>query len=140
MEYAFHYFNRHATDGIQIATQNLLQNDLSTRLTPNAFLSKTEGAGVQSLRISSCGDREVVPQNRVMDICFKSVKNGKITVKKNGEIVLFKKKYGDCARVEIVFEPYAEYEIAVEFALLSKKEERVAQAFDVFEDILSINE
>ena len=30
-----------------------------------------------------------------------------------------------------VFEPYAEYEIAVEFALLSKKEERVAQAFDV---------
>ena len=48
MEYAFHYYNRRATDGIQIATQNLLQNNLSSRLTPLPFLSKTEGAGARS--------------------------------------------------------------------------------------------
>ena len=48
MEYAFHLYNRHAADGIQIATDTLLKNDLSKKLTPTAFLSKKEGAGMRS--------------------------------------------------------------------------------------------
>ena len=48
MEYAFHLYNQHARDGIQIGVDTLLKNNLASRLTPNRFLTKMEGAGMRS--------------------------------------------------------------------------------------------
>ena len=48
MEYAYHLYNRHAKDGIQLATDALLKNNLSLRLSPARYLPKTEGAGMRS--------------------------------------------------------------------------------------------
>jgi hypothetical protein len=73
----------------------------------------------------------VLPQNRVFDIQFKNIKSGEITVKKNGETLEIKKKYGDCARVELAFEPYAEYEICVQFQEKTEMEKRTERAFEV---------
>lgn len=48
MEYAFHVYNKHAADGAAMAMDKLLRADLSKKLTPRKFLSKTEGAGLRS--------------------------------------------------------------------------------------------
>ena len=48
MEYAFHVYNKHAADGAAMAMDKLLRADLSKKLTPRKFLSKTEGAGMRS--------------------------------------------------------------------------------------------
>ena len=86
---------------------------------------------MQSLRISSHGDASVVPKNRTLDIHFKNIKTGTITVMKNGEKLAVKKKYGDHARVEIDFQPFAEYEITVEMPDVSAQEQRADRAFEI---------
>lgn len=53
MEYAFHLYNKHAADGLALAVEKLLQNDLSKKLTPNSLLRKTEGAGTRSSKENS---------------------------------------------------------------------------------------
>ncbi len=50
MEYAFHVYNSHAADGLCMAVDKLLKDDLSARLTPKRFLRQTEGAGTRSKR------------------------------------------------------------------------------------------
>ena len=50
MEYSFHIYNKYATDGICMAVDKLLKDDLANRLSPKPFLDKTEGAGMRSRR------------------------------------------------------------------------------------------
>lgn len=48
MEYSFHVYNKFSADGAAMAIDKLLRNDLQKKLTPRAFLEKTEGAGMRS--------------------------------------------------------------------------------------------
>jgi putative sporulation protein YyaC len=38
MEYSFHVFNQHATDGVTMSIETLLKNDLAEKLTPSSLL------------------------------------------------------------------------------------------------------
>ena len=48
MEYTFHVYNKFAADGLAVGADKLLRADLSRRLTPKAFLSQTDRAGMRS--------------------------------------------------------------------------------------------
>lgn len=41
MDYSFHLYNRHATDGLTVAIDTLLKTDLAQKLTPPSLLKRT---------------------------------------------------------------------------------------------------
>ena len=85
----------------------------------------------QTLKISSSGDKSIIPIKRMLDLKFKSIKNGKITVKEKGNVVKANKKYGDCVRLEINYNADVDYEITVESIRLTNKQRLDIHANDV---------
>lgn len=48
MEYAFHVYNKHAADGVSMAMNKLLENNLNKKLDSRKSPNKTEGTGMSS--------------------------------------------------------------------------------------------
>ncbi|MBQ2701992.1 MAG: hypothetical protein IJF64_03285, partial [Clostridia bacterium] len=101
---------------------------------------ETEGAGVQSLRISSHGATSVIPQKRTFDLEFKNIEKGEIVLKKNGKEIPVCKKYGDFVRLEFEFEAFAEYEIIITAPLLSSLEKQKRRAVRVLTRAEGLND
>ncbi len=82
--------------------------------TNEVFKSKNQ---LQVLEISSTGEPSVIPKNRKLRILFKNIGvNGEVKLYKNGEELQIESALTDCAAVEFVFEPFANYRIEVKHA------------------------
>ncbi|MBQ8884972.1 MAG: alpha-xylosidase [Clostridia bacterium] len=94
-------------------------------------LSETDGACLQTLRISSRGESSVVPEGRRIRVLFKDIPGGAVTVRKDGVEVPLKKLVLDCAAAEFAFEAGCEYTVEVEFSVAGELEELKARALEI---------
>ena len=86
---------------------------------------------MQILRISTRGERDVIPQNRVMRILFRDIPDGEVEVYENGQKLSLKKELTDCAAAKIAFKPAASYEVKVRFAVKTELERQKENALAV---------
>ena len=93
--------------------------------------TQTEGVGMQILRISTRGERDVIPQNRVMRILFRDIPDGEVEVYENGQKLSLKKELTDCAAAKIAFNLAANYEVKVRFAVKTELERQKENALAV---------
>ena len=94
---------------------------------------------MQSLTISTEGDKEIIPQNREMKVRFKSVKNGKVRVFVDGEETECKKRLTDCVEVIIPFDAEKKYRVEVTYTLQTRLEKWLERAQKVLTEAQGMN-
>jgi len=93
--------------------------------------TQANGRTRQTLGITSHGEPKVLPSERTLRIVFKNIRKGGIRVLKNGQETPFKKRYTEVVSLELVFEPFAKYEIIVDYIAPTKLEEIKRRATDI---------
>ena len=102
----FCLFEDGRTDGSEV--------EFVTEFTAN--LNETEGVCTQSLKISSHGERDVIPQNRTLRVLFKDIAwQSEAEVYRNGERLNIAKCLTECACIEFPYDTAEEYEVRVRF-------------------------
>ncbi len=86
---------------------------------------------VQTLKITFEGNKAVIPKNRVVRVVFKDIKNGSVTVKKNGSALDIEQLYLTDPSIEFPFDTSAEYEISINFTPKTEAEELIDRAMSV---------
>ncbi len=69
----------------------------------------------QTLIIHSVGDENVIPEDRTLKVVFRSIPDGKASLKINGEKVNTPDEMRDCVTVTFAYDPANTYEITVEY-------------------------
>ena len=97
-----------------------------------ADLNETEGVCTQSLKISSHGERGVIPQNRTLRVLFKDIAwQNEAEVYCNGERLDAPKCLTECAGIEFPYDTSGEYEVRVRFEKPTRLEYIKARATDI---------
>ena len=86
---------------------------------------------LQTLKIRASGDPAVIPKDRVIKVEFRSVQEGTVTLKVNGEVIPVEDQMRDCAIVSFSFDANSTYEVSVSYPLRSTLEKLVARAKQV---------
>ena len=120
-------------DGLESENANVLFTDFTSEF------GETEGACMQSLTISTEGDKEIIPQNREMKVRFKSVKNGKVRVFVDGEETECKKRLTDCVEVIMPFDAEKKYRVEVTYTLQTRLEKWLERAQKVLTEAQGAN-
>ncbi len=92
------------------------------------FESKMESESKQTLKITFRGEREVLPDNRVIRVNFADLFEGTVAVYKNGEKQNILPLFTETVCIELAFEADAEYFVEVEFEKCSRLDEWKARA------------
>lgn len=91
----------------------------------------SEGAGTQTLLISSSGDAGVLPEERKFFVRFADIPEGETTLYIDGERADTEEVIGDFATMKLNFLPGCEYRIEVKYRVRTRTEELIARAKDV---------
>ena len=120
-------------DGLDEQNSNVLFTDFSSEY------EETDGACTQRLTISTEGDGAIIPQERVLKICFKSVENGDLRVFVNDEETDVKKRLSDCVEVVLPFSAENVYRIELTYPKLERLEKWLKRACKVLTEVQGIN-
>jgi hypothetical protein len=101
--------------------------------------TETNGAGTQSLIIFAHGDASVIPQNREMKLCFKSVEDGYERVFVEGQEVQAVKRLSDCVEVLLPFDSTKTYRVEVSYPAKTRLQRLQEHAKRVLTDVQGIN-
>jgi len=102
--------------------------------------SETEGAGLQTLEISSEGDPSVLPENRRLRIRFADIPEGEVSVYADGEKMPLEESICDCAAAEFAFEAGKNYRVEVRYSVRTEMQKLIARANDVLIRAKGIND
>ncbi len=90
--------------------------------------SQTEGVRMQSLTISSCGNGEVIPQNRKLFVRFKDLPFGAVTLFVDGVKTETEEWLTDCSAIAFPFEAGKEYRVELVYKAQTRLEKWLARA------------
>ena len=120
-------------DGLDEQNPNVLFTDFRSEY------EETDGACTQRLTISTEGDGTIIPQERVLKICFKSVQNGALRLFVNGEETDVKKRLSDCVGVVLPFSAENVYRIELTYPKMERLEKWLQRACKVLTEAQGIN-
>jgi hypothetical protein len=120
-------------DGLKEENTNVLFTDFKTEYT------ETEGACTQVLYISTRGDTAIIPQNRQLKICFKSVKQGAVRLFINEEEVECAKRLTDCVEVILPFNGMNNYRIELTYPNATRLQKWLQRATKVLAEAQGVN-
>ena len=86
------------------------------------------GNAKQTLTVTAKGDSEIAPRQRSLQVRFKDIPDGKITLYVDGKKRETEEVLTDCAAVDLVFEAGKEYKIEVEYKARTRLERLLAYA------------
>ncbi len=120
-------------DGLKEENTNVLFTDFKTEYT------ETEGACTQVLYISTRGDTAIIPQNRQLKLCFKSVKQGAVRLFINEEEVECAKRLTDCVEVILPFDGMNNYRIELTYPNATRLQKWLQRATKVLAEAQGVN-
>lgn len=120
-------------DGLDMQSTSVLFTEFKSEYT------ETNGAGTQSFIIFAHGDKTVIPQNREMKVCFKSVKNGNVRLFIDGVEMTYTKRLTDCVEVIIPFDAEKTYRIEVTYPIQSRLQKWIDRAQKVLTEAQGVN-
>ena len=82
--------------------------------------SEWNGVATQTLIIFTHGDASVIPENRQVKLCFKSVPTGDARLFIDGEEMTFTKRLSDCVEVLLPFEADKTYRLEVSYPVKTR--------------------
>ncbi len=91
-------------------------------------LCAQEADGFQSLTLRTSGSRAVIPQGRTVRVLFKDIPNGEPVLYKNGEKLDTEPLLTQCAGIEFILDPTAEYTVTVENRPQTQLQRLIARA------------
>ncbi len=95
------------------------------------IFSKNGNKGKQVVKITSNGDKNVIPTNRLFKIVFKNIRDGLVKVYEDGKQITINEIISDFVTCEFSFNPDKTYSVEVEFTLESEIEYLLSRAKDV---------
>lgn len=117
-------------------------DDINTAVLFTEFKSEyTEinGTGTQSLIVFAHGDASVIPQNRTLKVCFKSVEDGRVRLFIDGQEMQAIKRLSDCVEVILPFDAAKTYRIEVSYPALTRLQYLQNRAKKVLTEAQGVN-
>ena len=109
-------------DGLDYGKYTVLSTEFKSEY------EETDKVCTQSLIIFTQGDDTIIPETRVMKVCFKNVKSGKVRLFVDGKEMLCETRLTDCVEVRFPFSPAETYKIEVMYAKQTKMEKIIERA------------
>ena len=120
-------------DGLDMQSTSVLFTEFKSEYT------ETNGAGTQSFIIFAHGDKTVIPQNREIKVCFKSVRSGNVRLFIDGVEMTYTKRLTDCVEVIIPFDAEKTYRIEVTYPIKSRLQKWLDRAQKVLTEAQGAN-
>ncbi len=117
-------------------------DDVNTAVLFTEFKSEyteMDGTGTQSLNIFAHGDPKIIPQNRTLKVCFKSVPDGQVRLLVDGQETAAVKRLSDCVEVLLPFDAPKTYRIEVSYPALTRLQYLRNRAQKVLTEAQGIN-
>lgn len=97
------------------------------------------GVCTQSLKISTRGDSSVIPQNRVMKICFRNVRDGRVKLFVDGEEAPFEMRLSEFVEAYFAFDASKTYRVEVLYPGKTAMEKLIERAKRILTEIQAGN-
>ena len=120
-------------DGLEEGRYPVMMTDFTSEFV------ETNGVCTQSLQISTRGDGSVIPQNRVMKISFRNVRDGRVKLFVDGEETPCKIRLSEFVEAYFPFDASKTYRVEVLYPGKTPMEKLIARAKRILTEIQAGN-